>query len=298
MKRVRRTAAPGIKVDAILTADWHLRDDKPICRTDDFMAAQIDKMRQISDIQKEFECPVLHAGDLFHHWKPSPYLLAIVIKELPCQFYTVYGNHDLPQHNWELRNKSGINALEAAGVLTVLDSDGWNQLAGVYIENKGLNDLAIWHKFVWDGKKIPWPDCDEMTALEVLKKYPDYDMIVTGDHHKPFTQEYKGRLLVNPGCLTRQAADYAEHRPRVYLYNAEDNFVVPHYMDVQGSEVVSSEHIKRSAERNERLEAFISRLDLEYKTSISFEENLKRFFRNNNVRKEVEQLTYKAIEDE
>src|SRR5690606_7962245 len=94
-------------------------------RTDDFQASQWKKLRFLKKLQKKHNCPVLHAGDLFHHWKPSPYLLAKTMKNLPKQFRTVYGQHDLPQHNFELRNKSGIYALEAARSLEVLEGCHW-----------------------------------------------------------------------------------------------------------------------------------------------------------------------------
>ncbi|KKL99820.1 hypothetical protein LCGC14_1810530, partial [marine sediment metagenome] len=87
-----------MKPDLILTSDWHLREDTPICRTDDFWSAQWNKVDQVMALQSKYDCPILHAGDLFHHWKPSPYLLSETIDHLQgSRFYTVYGQHDLPQ---------------------------------------------------------------------------------------------------------------------------------------------------------------------------------------------------------
>ena len=63
MKRTKQTQT---NIDAILTGDWHLREDTPICRTDDFQTAQWEKVRIISDLQKKYNCPVIHSGDLFH----------------------------------------------------------------------------------------------------------------------------------------------------------------------------------------------------------------------------------------
>ena len=149
----------------ILTSDWNLREDQPICRTDDFWKAQWNKVIEISKLQEKYNCPVLHAGDLFHHWKPSPWLLSFAIAELPKQFYTVFGQHDLPQHNLELSNKSGINTLVQAGVLSVIKGGSWGEEPEKeMIYPKQRKWIGVWHKFVWDGKKIPWPGCDEMTA--------------------------------------------------------------------------------------------------------------------------------------
>ncbi len=297
MKRTKNIKRP----DLILTSDWHLREDTPICRTDDFWGAQWAKVKQVSELQKQYDCFVMHAGDLFDYWKPSPWLLSWAIDLLPKKFYTVFGNHDLPNHNMKLNHKSGIYTLVQAKTTTIFNSgDSYKGSIGQGIGDAfifpGTEDtVGIWHKFVWDGKHWPWPECPEMTAKEVLKKYDGYDLIVTGDYHKPFTYEYKGRLLVNPGCLTRQVADYADHRPRVYLWYAETNTVEPHYLDISDG-VVSREHIEKKEEIDKRIEAFISRLSDDWETVTSFDENLKRFMSSNRIRKEVKELVYKAIE--
>ncbi len=282
-------------VTAILTSDWHLREDTPVSRTDDFWEAQWNKVQQISELQDKFACPVIHAGDLFHHWKPSPWLLWNAIMNLPDQFYTVYGQHDLPQHSLDLKNKSGIAVLYAAGKIEQVLHGSWGEDLKSSLLFPGQDmTMAVWHKFVWDGRKVPWPGCDEITAEEILEE-SNFDIVVTGDHHRPFVYEKYGRKVVNPGCLTRQFADYADHQPRVYLWNAETNTVGPHFLDVADG-VVSREHIEKQQARDNRLEAFISRLDTDWEVSVSFEENLRRFLGTNHQRKAVHELIYKAIE--
>ncbi len=302
MKRRKKTETP----DLILCSDFHLREDTPICRTDDFWIAQWSKVEEVARIQEKYDCPVLHAGDLFDYWKPSPWLLSYAIAELPKKFYTVFGQHDLPQHNLELSHKSGINTLIQSGTVKAFNvgtnyRGSFGQEIGSAMDfpmsRTELGCVGIWHKFVWDGKKIPWPDCDEMTALEVLKKHPEFDLIVTGDHHKPFTQEYKGRLLVNPGCLTRQAADYLDHRPRIYLWYSSTNTVEEHYLTINKN-VVSREHLEQREQADKRIDAFISRLSDEWEITISFDDNLERFLSDNMVRKSVKKLIYKAIDNE
>lgn len=134
-----------MKPTAILTADWHLRDTQPICRTDDFWESQWIKAYYISAIQKRYKCPVIHAGDLFHTWKTSPYLLSASIaffsqlelgdEEGPA-FLTVYGNHDLPQHSMELAQRSGMHTLHTAQNITILSNGHWgNQRRMVLFQN-------------------------------------------------------------------------------------------------------------------------------------------------------------------
>lgn len=308
MKRTRTKQKKRLSVDAILTSDWHLREDTPTCRTDDFPEAQWNKVRQVRELQEKYDCPVLHAGDLFHHWKPSPALLTQCIRELPDQFYTVYGNHDLPQHSMDLAYKSGITTLAESGKIKVLDKGHWDQEPDVdncfifyrqedKIQKTGFNKRKahIWHKMVWT-KKPPYPGAEkELEGHVLLKKYPQFDLILTGDNHQQFVCEYKGRLLVNPGCLSRQTAAFADFRPAVWLYNAEKNKVKPHYLDI-AQDVVSRVHIEKKAERDERISAFVERLDTDWEAGLDFEENLKRFGEENEIPKPVMEICYKAME--
>ena len=224
----------------------------------------------------------------------------MAIAHLPRQFMTIYGQHDLPQHNYDLKGKSGIAVLEEAGALEVLKHSSWGQEPSESLRWPGTDKkMMVWHKFVWDGKRVPWPGCDEMTADEVLAKYKWMDIIVTGDHHKPFTAQTgdrkPGRILVNPGCLTRQFADYEGHQPRVYLWYEETNTVEPYVLEIEEG-VIAREHIERVEERDKRIDSFISRLDGNWEVVISFEQNLKSFLSKNRFRKEVVQLVYKAID--
>ena len=141
----------------------------------------------------------------------------------------------------------------------------------------------------------PWPGCEDPTAEEILDKYPQFDLIVTGHNHKTFVVEKEGRLLVNPGSLTRQTADQADHHPCVFLWYAEDNTVeevsIPHEEGV-----ISREHIEKKERRDGRIEEFISRLSAEYDVGLSFEENLARFEEKNKVRQSVMEIIRRAIE--
>ena len=299
-----------MKPTAILTADWHLRDTQPICRTDDFWESQWIKAYYISAIQKRYKCPIIHAGDLFHTWKTSPYLLSASIaffsqlelgdEEGPA-FLTVYGNHDLPQHSMELAQRSGMHTLHTAQNITILPNGHWGEAApngsiSELLAGDAFENVAVWHKFTYTGNK-PWPSCTEPTAEQILRKFSKYKLIVTGDNHTPFVVKYKGRLLVNPGSITRQTTDQAEHLPRVYLWFAETNTVTEEFLPIK-VDVITKEHLEIKAERDTRMEAFISRLKEDWNVSLSFEDNLKEFLSSNKLRKSVIALIHKAMDGE
>ena len=289
------------KPNAIFTADWHLREDVPECRIDDFWITQWNKVAFISELQEQHDCPVIHAGDLFNHWKPSPFLLSETIKYLPARFYTIHGNHDLPQHNLDLVHKCGIFTLMRAGKLAVLAQGHW----GVDPENWkrfestsnfiGLpKEVLVYHIMTYQGKD-PWPGCTDPKAVKLLRKYPEYDLIVTGHNHKSFVEEYDGRLLVNPGSLTRQEADKAEHKPCVYLWYAENNTVERVDLPIEKG-VVSREHIDKKENRDNRIDAFVSSLNSEWTGAVSFEKNVEKMLRKNKVKTSVKQIVYKALD--
>ncbi len=285
------------KPDAILMSDPHAREDQPICRTDDFGKAQWDKWDQIKLLQKKYNCPVLNAGDLFHHWFTSPELLTEITKHIPDKFFTIYGQHDLPYHNYDLRHKTGIKTLEQTGILKVLKASSWGQKPQVSMIIKGKK-ICVWHKFVWDGNKIPWPGCNELTARQVLKKYSKFDLIITGDHHKSFVKTIGDRMLVNPGCLTRQAADYEKHKPLVYLWYAKENIVELIYLKIKDN-VITREHIEKQKQYDYRMEKFMSKLESDFlEMYLSPEEKLKRFLSKNKIKKSIVKLIYKAFEYE
>ncbi len=122
-----RTNKKELNPDLILTADWHLRDETPPCRIDDFQQAQWDKINEVSSLQRKYNCPVLHAGDLFHYWKPSPWLISKAIQELPGRFFSVAGQHDLPQHSLDLLNKSGCWGFRVSGGFWKLGTRAWSE---------------------------------------------------------------------------------------------------------------------------------------------------------------------------
>jgi len=288
------------KADLILTSDWHIRETIPECRTDDFEETLWKKLEFIEQLQTQHGCPILVGGDIFHHWKPSPGLIRKAILNMPFAVHTIYGQHDLPQHNWQNRDKSGLAALDAARALFILPNCHWGQDPEVEkypsYEVEG-RQILVWHHMVWQGRH-PWPGCTDPSTVAVLRKYPEYDLILTGDNHKPFIEEYEGRILVNPGSLTRQTADQIDHLPRVYLYDADSNTVQPVYLPIQkGDEVISREHIDKNKERTGRIQAFISKLGEEWASTLSFEKNLEEFFKTNRqIRTSVKNNVYESIE--
>jgi DNA repair exonuclease SbcCD nuclease subunit len=310
----------------ILTSDWHLRGDQPICRKDDFQDKQWKKVDFIFNLSKDFDSPILFSGDLFHKACPNLQFIRECLlkfeKDAPS-FYYVLGNHDLKNHNMDLYESSGVSFLpfisrsfhtrkikcemlhdtviEAKEWLAVLTGLNFGEdvlldenLAEIGKLKKEYRKILLLHEFTYKGA-MPFPGCAARTTQKLLTQHKDFDLIVTGDNHQSFSHEDKGRLLVNPGCISRQRLQEIDHIPCVYFYYPESNtveqIVVPHDKDV-----FSEEHLKLSKEKEDREVAFVKRLKDNYEINLSFENNLSNYLKSNKVKKEITQKIMEAMQ--
>lgn len=295
---MRRTTKNTRKVIGILTADWHVREDVPVSRKDNFIGALFNKIDFIADLQKKYDCPVFEAGDLFNHWKPSPWLISKTIEHMPQKMYAIYGNHDLPQHSLKLAEECGLYTLWKAGAVQILEKGHWKDTPTEpsYYHPQADKNMFLWHKFIYKKKEHWKADMGGVFAPSILRKYPDIDLFVTGDNHEAFVDEYEGRLLVNPGSLMRTTANQIDFEPRVYLWY-DNNTVKPVYLPIEkGVHVINREHLEKVEKRDERVDAFITSLNTEWEGVSTFEKNLDIFFKKNKVEQAVEEIVFKSIE--
>ena len=290
-----------MKPTALLTSCWHLRESQPTCRTDDFWEAQWRKVKFIKELQDEYSgCPILNSGDLFHHWKPSPRLISYCIDYLPFM-YIIPGNHDLPNHNLGLLEKSGLWTLEKAGKIKILQTElgkAWCLGENEWSEVDGDTDfkgksITIIHKLINHPQS-------STTAKQLMNQLKGYDLILTGDNHQSFFVGYqyekdKDTLLINPGSLTRQTADQDKHVPTVFLWYAETNEFDTVPIPIE-KDVISRDHLVKAEERDERMEAFVDRLDDDYEIELSFKKNLKSYFNSNRTHRAVKEMVWESAE--
>jgi len=307
-------------VSAIITADLHAYDSTPVCRLDeDYIQTQIIKWRFIERLRKKHKCPILHAGDLTENWKCSPFLLGIMLKFLPNDIITIPGNHDLPAHKIDRIEESGLYVLWKAGKIQVLKEEEtiiepsdfggrgdsfvlytypWRHpLKPLKNKNKHLPAVAMVHTEVYQGRR-PYPGADPNGAsIKLLRDFPDYDLIISGHNHQSFESAYKGNRLVNPGSIMRMSAGQETFKSRVFLWDAGTNTLESINIPIDPN-VISREHIDIVKDRDERMDAFISRLNTIKSISLHYETNLEKFFAENKVRQPVQDLVWEFTEKE
>ena len=304
--------------DAIITADIHLRDDQPTCRTDVYWEEQERKILWLSALQVKYGCPILDAGDIFQRWNPSLYLVQWALNHLPDGMITVPGNHDLPAHSLDFYSKCGLSVLEAAGKVQVLEKASSNNLVSLHYENiktpygvhvmlfgypwgiepvacnsSPQRRVALCHYMTYMGR-APFPGCKDPGADLLLRKLSGYDLIITGHNHKTFVLERDGRILVNPGSFTRHKSDQADHKPCVFLWYAKDNRVEQVFVPIVEG-VISREHLEVVEQKDQRIEAFVSKLNENVDIGLSFEDNLENLIASSRVRKATQTMVWEFV---
>jgi DNA repair exonuclease SbcCD nuclease subunit len=279
------------KASFILTADWHLRDDQPICRTDNYFEAQAKKIQFIKNLSEKHNCPILCAGDLFNKAKSSKSLEIYLMNNLPKLIYTIPGQHDLPNHNIKNIIDSSIGILSTADIIPL----ELIELGGIHTI-KVDPSIGMMHTFIQKPNDTQDKLIGGSTALSFLKKYKKYNLILTGDNHKTFVFEYEGRLLVNPGSLMRMTAGQIKHKPCIFLYYTDTNTVKQIFLPIEEN-VIDREHIEQEERKEERFKIFIKKLNDDYDVSLSFVKNIKKYINKNKTRQSVQNILWEVIDD-
>jgi len=298
----------------LLTSDWHVRDDTPVCRTDDFWKVQWSKINWLIEQANRFDAHILNGGDLFNRGRPvqSQVLELMLIRlfhqlKKSLRMWIVPGNHDLPFHSMGELERSSLGVLFEMGVIANLHGVGTylGKESELFLCGRGwgydLNEVVIpdgyskkdtigvVHTMVCTkGNEYPGASDAEL----YLKKHPQFKLIVTGDNHKRFVVRDGDRLLVNPGSLTRQAIDADD--PVVYLYDTDKDDLVELPVPIE-KDVISSEHRDVVVERDEKIAVFVESMKNEYDSDLDFEGNLKAHLVENPVSKETEKLIWEAV---
>lgn len=289
-------------VTAVLVGDTHIRESTPESRTDNYWLAQESKLKFIRDLCLEHDCPLLHSGDVFDHWKPTPFLLAWTMSMLPPHTVFVCGQHDLPENTMQQYHRSGCKVLAKRDGITLASKQKLHitHMANIYGFSFGESldghegvskdfNVALVHKMVWHNNK-PHPKVTTKDGADsTMNKLKDFNIIVTGDNHIPFVVEHDGRLLVNPGSMMRITASQVDHKPRVYLWYEETNTVEPVFLPIMDG-VISRSHLDRAksiSQDSETVSAFVEKLMSDTETVHSFQHNIEQYFNKTRTRKSI-----------
>lgn len=290
-----------MNVLAILCSDIHLSHKPPAARAGepDWYRAMQRPLDELKSLQERYDCPVICSGDLFDRWNPPPELINFALDELPFM-YCIPGQHDLPHHNLDDLHRSAYgtlvkakricNVTQSIPIATGLWVQGfpWGTPLQL-VEYHSPDDLhvAMIHKYVWTEESGSHPHAEpEGHADAVINELDGFDLIVSGDNHKPFEH---GKLFNCGGFMRRSVAD--TYHPRVGLL-MDDMSIDFHYFDV--SKDVLEERVEEDIEPIDFSE-FMAELNSLNSDSLDFKEAVRIYADSAEV--PVQNVLRKVMED-
>ncbi len=284
-------------------ADLHTTPKTPECRTDDFVSAQRTKLEWIMEQKKKYNAPFITAGDIIDTNSLTAnevYTMLDLWEGIHME--GILGNHDLPYHKIEFAETKMIGQIlrknykwyEPNTVQTFPDCYIYPFNFGVEIDDSVIKypddfNIAIYHGMVTESKD---KYLGGNTALELLKKNPGFDLIITGDNHIPFETSYKGRLLINPGCLTRDTISLVNYKPSIVLYDTEtrewERLYVPIKDGVFNLETTSRVNKKKKVDMDE----FVASLKNTKDVSNVFIGKLKSWLTGEDITDNIQTIVY------
>lgn len=270
----------------LLTADWHIRGDRPRCRIDeDWIESQRQDIQAVVDIarrEKVDEAWVL--GDLFHQPRAATEAVNMVLVGLKdlrevCPVYILPGNHDLPYHDYGNLEQSSLGiVLKSFPELRTREEPRGLTLAAAPF---GLDPVDphsdVWatHQLTFENDETKPPMAGGKIAQDLLDEAPGIHVVVTGDYHRGYVYTGEdGRRVITPGCLNIQAADMVDYKPRVYIWDTATDQVTPHYLPLNSVAIVT-DYLAAEKARDERMDRCLEVATAAASVTLSFTDNLK-----------------------
>lgn len=294
------------KLIALAIADLHLSLKAPACREEeDWLAVQAGYLDQVKKMLEDNPgVPLLCAGDIFDRHNVTPELINFALDKLPDGMICVAGNHELPNHRFLELYRSGYGVLENAGKIRDISprervdlADGWCVRGfGFGFEPSPTADkkaIALVHGYVWRlGSSFAGaPKGDHYKAW--AHRLKGYDVAVFGDNHQRFTASAGGCHILNCGTFIRRKLDEIDEGPAVGAVFSNGDIAqweldISKDLFVQGSKPIPEASVD--------MRDFLGQLDeLGETKALNFQEQVRRFIREQKPSAGVEALLLKAI---
>ena len=222
--------------------DNHLRGNNSTNRIGNYYQDSIAKLKEILSIAKQNKSPfILCGGDLIDSAIISLTIcdeIIDLVEKNGIPIYTLVGNHPLFGHNWEVshatttahifRRTELIKKLDTLGGIPCFIEDddviikGFDYSHDVEesIKNDGLIlgqetkkwKIAITHSFI-----TPKPFLPQVLHVCVDDIKTDFDLVLMGHYHHPWSKIVEGVKFINPGCVGRLKIDEADIEPSIVL---------------------------------------------------------------------------------
>ena len=279
----------------LITADWHVRGERPLCRTDeDWIESQRKTIAQIREAFFHNGCEQIWIlGDIFDAPRCATAAVNMLIGELkkfPQNSVKILcGNHDLKDHNYNNLEECSIGTLKKifGDVPDVVANDGIGSMS-VSAKPFALDDLQsnadviCTHQLTFPNEKArPMPGCGVL-AQDLLDRWANAEIIFTGDYHHGYIYKedwdtLPGRYVVTPGCINIQKADELDYEPFVVVWDTKSNIddynFCKVYLDPQ-REFCTRDHIEAREQKEAQLAEVVETIKGGTEITLDFDSNL------------------------
>lgn len=280
----------------LVTADWHVKGERPICRLDDnWIESQRKTISQIRDVFDENMCDQIWIlGDLFDAPRCSTEAVNMLVEELlkfpEGSVKVLCGNHDLKDHNYDNLKMCSIGTIKQifgdipSNIETYMKGRSYTVSAKPFgLDEENDCDIVCTHQLTFpdDGTRGIFGGA---TAEELLARWPKAKFILTGDYHHgyiyketettPFMVQATGRYVVTPGCINIQKADELDYGPMVVLLDLARLNIQPVYLDPQ-RENCTRDHIEAREHKEEQFEQVVETIKGSTDILLDFDSNLE-----------------------
>lgn len=266
----------------LITADWHIKGERPICRADDdwllSQKATIDEIRSIFEFHGCEQMWVL--GDVFDAPRCSTKAVNMLISSLKTfptgSVRILCGNHDLKDHNIDNLEECSIGTLgKFFGTVPAVVDKFFVSANPFGRDDYGTNaDVVCTHQLTFPNAEArPIEDCGVL-AQDLLDRWPNAKIIFTGDYHHSFIYSgYGHRHVVNPGCINIQKADELDYEPSVFIWDTGENTLEKVMLDPQ-RENCTRDHIEAREQKEEMLAEVVETIKDGSEITLDFDSNL------------------------
>ena len=278
----------------LITADWHIKGERPICRLDDdWIASQRKTISEIREAFSRYGCDQIWIlGDLFDAPRCSTEAVNMLVEELlkfpEGSVRVLCGNHDLKDHNYYNLNVCSIGTIKQ--IFGDIPDEVQGNISRLTVSARpfGMDDYDSNASIVCTHQ-LTFPDdatrgiFGGSTAEELLSRWPRASIIFTGDYHHGYVHsELKDNLIwryvVTPGCINIQKADELDYEPFVVLWDTEadlGNYTFKKiYLDPQ-AENCTRDHIEAREHKEEEFERVVETIKGNVDISLDFDSNLE-----------------------
>ncbi len=225
------------EVLAICVGDMHWSLRAPLMHNAASWFATLENHAiQLQLLAKKYEAPIVSAGDVFDHFDEPAELLNHFLRCMP-KFYSVAGNHELPNHRVDLITKSAYWCAVSCERIRHLTDDPWlvadtkkkkqlrlygfswgEKIKPPETKSESTLDLAVVHGFIWKGDFGHEGAQKKDHAKRWELTLDGFDAAVFGDNHKGFSVhsvlgEKRQGTIFNCGSFIRRKFDELDYTP-------------------------------------------------------------------------------------